>query len=148
MRTLRLLISSLVVYILIACGSALTQTTAGDGEVDAASMLDALANPVPDAIAGPLPPITATESCNKQAPGPSGVTYVYAEHAFPGYTAMQLASVVTISTLTAAGQTIPGYGQSVGGALVRDGSAAQFCGVTTATTSTISVSSVTFILPQ
>jgi hypothetical protein len=156
MRTLRLVVGSIVVYAIVACGSAAMGPSLGEATQDAsaprvtdaasmgAALADALANPVPEAAAQPLAPITATENCDKQAPygANSGSTALYAEHAFPGFTASQLAGLQVLATPTSV--AIPGYTQQQDLAYVRDGYAAVFCGLTTTQT----VTSVTFILLQ
>jgi hypothetical protein len=110
---------------------------------DAASMVgavrDALANPVHEASAQALAPVVATETCNQTGQA-GGTTVFYAEHAFPGRTANQLAGVQTLLT----GSDVPGYTQSQGLASVRDGYAAVYCSAG----SSGAITSVTFILPQ
>jgi hypothetical protein len=165
MRTLKLLVGSVVVYVVVACGSAVSGVHGqGDdgGTVDDATnggsddalgggsssgLMDALANPVRDAKAQALPPITATESCDKQVPSTNGaITYLFAEHAFPGKSVNDLAGVRTV--LHYAG-TIPnnpsGYNDAQGIASLRTGYATVLCG---AVQGTSNPTSVTFILPQ
>jgi hypothetical protein len=164
MRTLRLVAGSIVVYAIVACGSAAmgpslgeaTQDASAPRVVDAASMgaalADALANPVPEAAAQSLSPIVATENCDKSwpAPGYTNVSYLYAEHAFPGYTAAQLSAVraLTVYASSTSVPVPPGYTQYQNLAFVRDGYAAIQCGSTTPSGTTLTFSSVTFILPQ
>jgi hypothetical protein len=138
MRTVGLLVGSSAIYILVACGSAISERSPSpDSDSGAAAdvdaIVDAIANPVREASAQPLPPITATEMCDKQT-----TAGLYAEHAFPGYTATQLAAMETLVTTKVV--TIPGYTQSQGFAFVRDGYAAVSCDS--------AYTSVTFILPQ
>jgi hypothetical protein len=156
-EALRIVGGSLVVYVVMAACSSeggvpsmiVNAVDAAVGDVGGTSgdatgnALDAIVNPIPEASAGPLPPIVATESCTQQAPDAgTGVTYLYAEHAFPGYTAQQLAGLQILNN--DAFTSIPGYSQSQGIAYIRDGYAAVICGSPTAQ----SITSVTFILPQ
>jgi hypothetical protein len=158
MHTLRLVAGSIVVYAIVACGSAAVGPSFGevspDASVprvtDAASMgvalADALVNPVPEASAQVAAPIVATEACNKTGPygGSATITAVYAEHAFPGFTATQLAAVrVLITTST---DVLPGYAQQQDLAYVRDGYAAVYCWLSGDEPD--AGASVTFILPQ
>ncbi len=145
MHTARLLIGSFVVYVLVACGSAVLENSSPSDGGD--RMLDALAHPTPDALAQSVPPITATESCSTMVPTSSAVVETYAVHSFPGFSAQQLAAVQTLGTLTNAGQAgaPSGFGQMVGFSVyVRDGSVAVYCGVASGP----AFQSVTFILPQ
>jgi hypothetical protein len=116
-----------------------------DSEGDGASILDALTDPVSEAQAQSLPPITATENCDKSTPYMTS-TSTYAEHAFPGYTAQQLARVVALATYTAGSGDLAsaGYTQVAATPQVRDGYVALWCGLSTGA----SIQSVTFILPQ
>ena len=146
---------SIVVYAIVACGSAATGPSfverhldaSSPRPIDASSMVgavrDALANPVHEASAQALAPIVATETCNQTAQV-GGTTVFYAEHAFPGRTANQLAGVQTLVMESGAGSNILGYTQSQTDAFVRDGYAAVFCGAV----SNGSIASVTFVLPQ
>jgi hypothetical protein len=148
MRPLRLVAGSIVVYAIVACGSAVMGPSFGEATQDAstphpidagqqgAALADALANPVPEASAQTLAPIVATENCDKTGQV-GGTTVFYAEHAFPGKTANQLAGVQTLLT----GSDVPGYTQSQGLASVRDGYAAVYCSAV----SSAPTMSVTFI---
>lgn len=156
MRTLKLVAGSIVVYAIVACGSAATgpafvesaMDASSPNPFDAASMVaavrDAIANPVPEAAAQTVGPITATENCDKTWQF-AGSTYTYAEHAFPGMTATQLATVEAIASFDSQSEVLapPGYSQEQEPVFVRDGYAATACG-----TSPTTLTSVTFILPQ
>jgi hypothetical protein len=170
MRTIRLVLGSTIVYMFVACASALSSDSppqpSFDGSAQAESggsdsvtpapptgkesgiigaIADAITDPVSEANAQSLPPITAMERCDKMAAvGDSGTTVAYAEHAFPGYTVQQLARAVAIVTWSANFVFIPGYTQSVQTPFVRDGYVAIDCGSATSP----EYSSVTFMLPQ
>jgi hypothetical protein len=132
MNTIRLVVGSIVVYAIVACGSAATGPSFVERAVDASSpnpfdaagmvgaVRDALANPVREASAQALAPIVATETCNKTGQV-GGVPVLYAEHAFPGKTATQLAGVQVLVAVDPASSNIPGYSQSQVLAYVRDG---------------------------
>lgn len=161
MNTFKLVTGSIIVYVAVACASSLSAgpgasagedsgSTPRDGSVSGSDsiggqIIDALIDPVSEAKAQVLPPLTATETCNKTFQYMGTTTYAYAEHAFPGFTVEQLSAVrvlVTFGSDYPAAATIPGYRQSVTTPDVRDGFVALRCG--TANT----YSSVTFILPQ
>jgi hypothetical protein len=112
---------------------------------DGPSIFDALTDPVPEAKAASLPPIVATESCTGQYTS-GGSTFVYAEHAFPGQTATQLAAVETLIMVPSSASVPPGYTQEQDVAYVRDGYAAVLCGVTS--DPSVASMTVTFVLPQ
>jgi hypothetical protein len=114
------------------------------------SLLDALTDPVAEANAQSLPPITATEDCNKTTPtNDAGGITIYAEHSFPGYTAQQLARVLSLVTPSVPNNPLAtaGYSQYVAPTYVRDGYAAAWCGYVGSQGSQV-VQSVTFILSQ
>ena len=148
MKALKLVGGSVVVYLAVAaCGSGARLVATNDASapqdssiVDA--IVDAVTDPVPEAQAG-LPPIVAVEPCNKTFVI-SSTTWVYAEHAFPGKTKTDLASVQTLTHyLPGQMPAPPGYSEELGLPWARDGYSAQLCG----TQPTPSVDSVTFILP-
>jgi hypothetical protein len=149
MHSVRLLIGSLVVYVLVACGSAMLDQQQHPQQDAGTQILDALTDPVGEAAGQPVGPIAATENCDKVYML-GGRPYAFAEHAFPGYTAQQLAALqvlLTFNSKIVAGGGVPtGYSQQVGGVgvFVRDGSAAVECGEGTSP----AFQSVTFILPQ
>lgn len=79
-----------------------------------------------EASAGPLPPDVATENCSKTySIGPT--LYRYAEHAYPGATAAELAASVVVLGTNPNGP--PGFATTQTGAWVRDGAVALVCGV-------------------
>jgi hypothetical protein len=127
MRLPRLLAGSVVVYAVMALASVVPRW--GDR----------------DATAQGLPPLVATESCDKHVPIPgSNETMWYAEHAFPGYTAVQLAHLRGIATL--AHPVLLDYARAtVKGFEVRDGYAAVICAIRAPTAL---YSEVTFVLPR
>lgn len=135
---------AVVVYVVVAaCGAAGSSPTGTvdptvrdgsdvfDGVVDA--IVDGVVDPVGEANAGPVPPEVVTEPCNKTYACGS-LTCRYAEHAFPGKTAEDLAaSVVGVGDLDTSAHRPPGYSRQGAVALfLRDGSAAAGCGVDTA----------------
>jgi hypothetical protein len=148
---IKVLCGSIVVYVVVACGSAGERAaeswdagtasdahhegSASDAVVDA--ILDAVTDPVGEAQA--LPPDITTENCSKT----SG-NFVYAEHAYPGKTVVQLAQISAILHSTQI--PLPGYSDGSGGAYLRDGYAATICGTTADPQS--SRRTVTFVLPQ
>lgn len=104
--------------------------------------MDAIVNPVPDAIAAPGA-IVATESCSKTFVYQT-TTYVFAEHAFVGKTKTDLTTLsVSVHFTSANPLTPPGYSDQQSGAYVRDGYASVLCGAQTNPV----IDSVTFILP-
>ena len=120
---LRLLLAALAG----ACGSA----AAGLGERDAGPVDAWAQSSVDDAWtagtseAAPPAPVTATEACTRVS-GP----YLYAEHAFPGRTAAQLAAGRAVGHLTISAMTLPNfYTRETTAILVRDGYAAASCGL-------------------
>lgn len=120
--------------------------SSGGGTLDAFmdAIADALVDPVKDANAGPLPPIVATEACDKAfTTGPGGS---FAVHAFPGKLVNDLGALQVIthavgSSLkgTLGGQTYEHY-TGAHSIYLRDGSAAVAC--------YNAADTITFILPQ
>ena len=146
MRFLQILSGSVVVYVLVSCASAATDSwSGGSAPLDASVLVDSMANPVEAANAQTAAPIVATESCDKIAD--SGVfTSAFAEHSFPGYSAMQLAKVLAVGTLTSPGTPLPAaYTQASTTIYVRDGYVAAYCGNSNAGAPS-EFSSVTFTL--
>jgi hypothetical protein len=122
MRTIKLVSGSVVVYLAVACMSAIEMAPSPPplGATPVGPIADALTDPVREAKAQSLPPITATENCDKGTPF-AGTTVVYAEHAFAGYTAEQLAAVRAIGTPPAgAAMNNPPYARGQALAYLRD----------------------------
>lgn len=125
-RTLLLVVGSL----LVACGSAAlgSASSVSDG---GALERDAIAGPSGDGAGPPSPlaPDLATEQCSQNYVL-DGLTYLYAEHAYPGKSMTDLARV------TALGHTLPGMNQvdnwpaETRSVSVRDGYVAVSCGTT------------------
>lgn len=104
--------------------------------VDAvADVRDAVSEPVPDAQAAP--PEVKTVQC-LQSP-PTGPDYRYAEQAYPGKTANELASVIAIANYPVGSTAVmPGYQRGrIGSLFVKDGYVAVYC--------SLSFDEVTFI---
>ena len=151
-NALKMLGGAIVVYVVMAaCGASSNHgdaTSAGDddgsigAELDGAlaALGDAVTNPVGEAAAGPTATVV-TEPCNKTGTNLGGTSFPYAEHAFPGKTKADLA---TLSFTINEGKDIwtspAGYQTVIGaGAWIKDGSVAVTCAAT---------STVTFVLPQ
>lgn len=149
MKILRTLASGAVLYVVMAaCGSSdrVSDVVAGDGGIVGSdgdvvdALVDALVNPVKEASAAE-PPDVATEPCDKMLKYNNADWYV-AEHAYPGKTAAELASVRVVFPTNA----LAGYGQQVTvGQFVKDGSAATICGPVSNGPPAFSY---TFILPR
>lgn len=142
-----------VVYLAVAACSA---ATSGDGGHDEASAPSGARSgdvspldPVPRAEAAGEE--TATEPCDKSAGG-----WIYAEHAFPGRSAVELARVVPLASSPDA--YFPGYSQmvvlsaafGVPALVVRDGSVAVLCGMENSEDrgAKARATRVTFVLPR
>jgi|GEM_PF-6705736 len=122
-----------------ASGSA-SSSAGGGGLLDA--IADALTNPVKDAKAGPLPPLVATELCDKAFTYPGGAVGKAAIHAYPGKLVNDLAAIQVVDhsgsyTGTAEGVAYTGAAKA-NIVYLADGSVAAVCGG----------GSMTFILPQ
>jgi hypothetical protein len=125
--------------------------TAGDASpmLDAAAAGDTSAPTADAASAGTgtgAVPVVATETCSNTFDAGSA-TYVFATHAFPGYTMQQLAAVRTIAHATGSEAVYapPGFVNAAGaGGWVSDGAVAFSCGAAAAPF----YDSVTFVLPQ
>lgn len=155
-RTLGVFASGTIVYGVVAACSA--GGGAGGGEAsrdagffdalvrDADALLDALVNPTPDANAGPLPPTVNVEACTLVVPY-GGSNFLYAEHAYPGKTAVELSAVRAIVTYPAGSPSTaswpPGYLTYSGTPYVKDGAVAVSCGVQGGAVA----QSATFVLP-
>lgn len=152
---LKFVLGSIVVYVaMAACGGGpdplvSTGHDAGvgpDGQTaDSTSpfdaMLDALTDPVKEAAAAP--PDIAVEQCDKLTL--SGPQLLYAEHAYPSKSIVQLAQVVAIGHMkTLATQTIPGYNDGMLPVQLKPGYAAVSCGPPGPN----GYDTVTFVLPQ
>lgn len=98
------------------------------------TIVDALTDPVSEAKADVLPPEISTDPCDK-----THGAFVYAEHAYPGISANELALVVAVVPTTSgpAGYTK----QPTGLSWVRDGAVAVNCGAASSPTFT----TVTFV---
>jgi hypothetical protein len=90
-------------------------------------MLDALTDPVPEAMAVAVQ--VATEKCDKTFTL-NGSIYYYARHDYPGLTTADLAPVAAVVhyNTVPVGLGPPGYADVQGTASLRDGSAAVLCG--------------------
>lgn len=151
----RTLVSGALFYVIAAaCGSSDNVGSAAKdgGELDVVAAIDAIVDgvvdPVKDANADPLPPDVATEQCDKQ--GTVGAaTYLYAVHAYAGKTVQDLSAVRVVlhySNGAAQAPTIGGtnYDNAVTIPVLRDGSAAVFCG----SAGSLIYDKATFILPK
>lgn len=88
-----------------------------------------LASPVPDAGAQTMPTALAVfdEPCDKTFTSPGATTPTsYAEHAFPGKIAAQLATVAVLVSFSSPLE-IPGYGLLSGAPQIRDGAVGVTC---------------------
>jgi hypothetical protein len=158
-ETAKLIGGSIAVYaIMAACsgtggpdlsGSNGGRLAVGTAANDSGSNATLLTNPVPAANAQPTGASSFTEACNKTSPNPDAGPFVlYAEHAFPGYTAQQLASVVALGSGPGNFNAIPGYPLQTVGTSVRDGYVAAACGYGVGTSlQEGQYQSVTFVLP-
>ena len=125
MRWLKILGGSMVTYVVVAVCAGSGGGYYRSATMDASTIVDALTNPVPDALAGPT--VSAPVPCS-QSYQFSGSTLYYAEQAYPGKSATDLASVVAIIPM-AGGP--PGYTYTIVGSsitFVQDGYAAVICG--------------------
>jgi hypothetical protein len=136
MRWLKNLGGSIVTYVVVAaCAGSANTTPGGGGARDSGSLLDAMTNPVPDAMASPQ--TVAVEPCDKSYVY-SGTTITYAEHLFPGKSMADLVSVTVIYATTLGAP--PGYANSTShDTWIRDGAVFGAC--------TPGAQSVTFVLP-
>ena len=157
---MRSLASGFVIYVaMAACGASdgVVASMGGDGGsggvvdeggsfVDA--FVDALANPVGDAKAEPLPPDVATEQCNKTGTF-GGNPSNFAVHDYPGKTVEELSAVRMVAHLASVQKADIGgvydYSLTVLNASVRAGSVAVYCG---AVGGNQAYDSVTFVMPR
>lgn len=102
----------------VATGGSAQPLTGGARSTGGSSIM----NPVPDAGAQPIAPRVFDEPCDKILPG--GGTY--AEHAFAGQSATQLATVVVLITPPTT-LSIPGYSFLATQPQLKDGAAAVTC---------------------
>lgn len=152
-NTLTHLGGACAVYLTVAACSAVSSGDGGEPRSGAPAS-------EPSEGASPLDPVpraeaageeSATESCSKSANG-----WIYAEHAFPGRSAVELARVVPL--VTSPEEYFPGYSQLVlySGAfgapalVVREGSVAVLCGMEAAEDkgAKARATRVTFVLPR
>jgi hypothetical protein len=142
-ETAKLIGGSVGVYVTIAAC-----TAASGPSVSASEGLQSQGSPVSMAMAQSRPPLTFNEPCDKKTPNPdAGPFTLYAEHAFPGHNAQQLAFVVALGS--GGGDLGSGYPYQAANAFVRDGYVAVTCGFGVGPVLQQSqFTSVTFILPQ
>ncbi len=141
-EVVRAVVGACAVYLAMAACSAHEQAGAaadhGAGQ-DAATGLDALTNPVPEAQAGPAGADVAVEKCDKPGPMSGTSATFYAEHAYPGKSVTDLARVTVV---VHAAQPFPfaagDYQDIVASPYVKSGAAAFPCG---------EGQSLTFVLP-
>jgi hypothetical protein len=150
----KLVLGSIIVYVaMAACGGgpdplvsngkdAGTDGQSLDSTSPVDAMLDALTDPVKEASAAP--PDVAVEQCDKIS-NLTGSQVLYAEHAYPNKTVVQLAGVVGVAHMkSVATQTLPSYSDAVLPVQLRPGFAAVVCGPPGPN----GYDTVTFVLPQ
>lgn len=129
-HVLQSFVSGVVVYVVMAACSSTSvrdtggssSTSAGGGSASSGSG-GAIASPVPEAQAAE----TDTERCDKSYQS-SGATIGYAEHAYPGVSAAELATSVSLITSVVPGSAPPGFDRQFALAgFVRDGVVGTSC---------------------
>lgn len=140
------LLGGAAVYLVFAaCGSGggAARRPGGDSSVGGSPPSSA----IPDAQAqGANGTVSATELCSKLSePGPAQVRY--AEHLFPGRTAIELTRIVAVEHIVGGSLLGPaaGYNLASSTTFVQDGKVAVFCGFTNQAQA---VDSVTFLLSE
>lgn len=129
MRIVGLTLGSVVVYLAVACASAVGSSienskNEADGSLltapsDGSSMIDSFLLPT-EAQAAATPEVV-TEPCDKKNPLGGN----YAEHAYPGATQAELAHVVVL--LGPSPVAPPGFTHAVGSVWAKDGAVATSC---------------------
>jgi hypothetical protein len=150
MRGLKILLSTLIVYVVVAVSCShepgvVTRSILGTPSImapvpEASAQSGATAAPVPP-VSPPAAPTVITTTCDKTFLSPTGsVQHYYAEAEFPGKTLTDLTRVVVLARPVA----IAGYDwATMGFSHVKDGYAAYYCGNSV----TVLPTEVRFVLP-
>lgn len=141
-----LILAAPLLLVLVGCTSdstpirAETLTPVDDASTTSSSSSGSISSSSGSTPGGPTTETTA-ESCSKSFSSGAS-TFTYAEHAYPGVSATDLAaSVVVLGQTTSTTTAPPGFDRVTPGVFFRDGAVAIICGISSAPT----YSSATFV---